>query len=84
MLLHVVLPPEVSIVDLDGKYGFVVSPISKNAETALVCQILWQLPPANHQVVSHILQNLIKFHYIAIETNNVRRNQQKLNLQNPT
>lgn len=51
---------------LDGKYGFVVLPISKTADTELVCQILWLLAPANHQVVSYILQNLINYHKLPL------------------
>lgn len=56
MLLQYALPPEVSMADSDGKYGFAALPRTKTAETALVHQILWLFPPENHQIVSHKLQ----------------------------
>lgn len=44
--IQFVLPPGVSMADLDGKYGSVFLPISKSAEIVQVYQVLWQLPPS--------------------------------------
>ena len=40
LYLQTVLPPEESMVDLDGMYDFVALPTAKNVEIALVYQIL--------------------------------------------
>ena len=48
MHLQVVIPPEVTMVYWDDKYGFASLPKAKIAEIALVCQAVWQPLPGNH------------------------------------
>lgn len=48
--IQIALPPEVSVVDLAGMYGFGVLPKTRNVEIALVYQTPWQLLPEKNAI----------------------------------
>jgi hypothetical protein len=48
--IQIELPPEVSVVDLAGMYGFDVLPKTRNVEIALVYQTPWQLLPDKNAI----------------------------------
>ena len=45
------------MVDWDDTYGSAALPKSKNADIALICQTLWQLPPVNQLRITHLKEN---------------------------
>lgn len=55
--LQIEPPPEGLMVDSADTYGSDALPKSKNVDTAMVCQTLSQLPPANKLRKLHIEDN---------------------------
>ena len=59
--LLIVLPPEVSVVDLACMYGFGVLPKAKTVEIALVYPTPWQLLPEKNKKLRINYNLIIKF-----------------------